>query len=82
MAMDAKDLLQAAMHLPPEARAALAAELIGSLDPEESDEDVEAAWAAEIQRRLAEVDAGTANLIPADEALNRIRATITRAKDG
>jgi len=80
MAMDAKDLLQEAMHLPPEARAALAAELIGSLDPVEPDEDVEAAWAAEIRRRLDEVDAGTAKLVPADEAIAKIRSTIARAK--
>ena len=29
--------------------------------------DVEAAWSAEIERRLAEIDAGTVELIPWDD---------------
>ncbi len=79
MTVDATDLLQQAMHLPVKARAKLAAKLIGSLDEEEPDTDVDAAWAVEIDRRLAEVDAGTAKLVPAEEALRRVRAKIRRA---
>lgn len=82
MGMHAKDLLEQAMSLPVRARATLAAELIHSLEEDEPDEDVEAAWAAEIKRRVAEVEAGTAKLVPADEALRDIRAAIARAKDG
>ncbi len=42
-------LLQEALSLGPDERAALAAELLASLD--ESEEDVHLAWAAEIERR-------------------------------
>lgn len=37
-------------------------------------DDVEHAWAEEIQRRLAEVDAGTAELIPAEVVFAELRA--------
>ena len=37
--------------------------LIETLDPV-SEPDVEAAWSEEIERRLAEIDAGTVELIP------------------
>jgi len=42
-------LLQEALSLGPDERAALAAELLASLD--ESEENVQSAWAAEIERR-------------------------------
>lgn len=60
--MDPSDLLQEAMKLPPEARAALAGSLLESLDTE-VDEDAEAAWTAEIERRLREIDEGTATTV-------------------
>jgi putative addiction module component (TIGR02574 family) len=41
----------------------LAGLLIETLDPV-SEPDVEAAWSEEIERRLAEIDAGTVELIP------------------
>jgi putative addiction module component (TIGR02574 family) len=65
------DLLKQALRLPPEERAALAASLIGSLD-QEVDEDAEAAWEAEIHRRLAELDSRTVKTIPWSEARRRI----------
>ena len=42
-------LLQEALSLAPDERAALAANLLASLD--ESEENVQSAWAAEIERR-------------------------------
>jgi putative addiction module component (TIGR02574 family) len=74
MAARAKDLLGEALRLPPEARAALAGELIDSLDDAEPPDAVEAAWADEIRDRLAEYDAGTAVTIPWSEARRRILA--------
>lgn len=72
---DVDDVLVAALRLPAEARAALAAELIQSLDePEDAPEDVEAAWAEEIRQRLADVDAGVVTPIPWPEARRRILA--------
>jgi putative addiction module component (TIGR02574 family) len=82
MSMDARDLLREALRLPVGARAALAAELIESLDDGEPDEEVEAAWAQEIKRRLAEIETGTAKLVPWEEAERQIMATIARAKGG
>lgn len=51
-----------------------ASELIASLD-ESNDPDVEAAWAAEIERRIAEVEAGEETL-SWEEARARIRAAL------
>jgi hypothetical protein len=45
--------------------------LIVSLD---SEPDVEAAWAAEVERRHAEMESGTVSLIPGPEALARLKA--------
>ena len=57
-------------------RAELASRLIASLDDDTPDDpaEVERAWEEEIRRRLAELDAGTAELIPADEVFAELRA--------
>jgi putative addiction module component (TIGR02574 family) len=52
--------------LPERDRATLAGLLIEMLDPV-SESDVEAAWSEEIKRRVAEIDAGTVELIPWEE---------------
>ena len=77
---DPKRLLEEALHLPVEERAALAGALIESLDLE-VDEDVEAAWSAEISRRLESVDAGVAKTIPWSEARRRILAAAGRVSN-
>lgn len=46
-------MLAEVLEWPPEERAALAHELLASLDGAEGDDNVEESWAAEIQRRLA-----------------------------
>jgi putative addiction module component (TIGR02574 family) len=75
--MDAEQLLVEALRLSDEERAALAGELIQSLD-KEVDSDAEAAWSAEIRARLERVDAGTARTIPWSEARRRIHAAAGR----
>jgi putative addiction module component (TIGR02574 family) len=75
--MDAKQLLFEALRLSEEERAALAGELIQSLE-REVDAGAEAAWSAEIRARLDRVDAGTATTIPWSEARRRIRAAAGR----
>ncbi len=60
---DASKILEDALKLPAEARAALAGSLIESLD-EIVDENAEAAWADEIARRVADLDSGRAKTIP------------------
>jgi len=57
------DVFQQAVQLPERNRATLAGLLIETLDPV-SEPDAEAAWSEEIERRLADIDAGTVELIP------------------
>lgn len=54
-------------------RAKLAEHLIASLD---EDSEIEEAWAAETERRIAEIEAGTAQMLPAAEAIARARAAL------
>lgn len=61
------DILKEALKLPPEARAALAGSLLDSLEAD-VDEGAEAAWEAEIARRVRELDSGAVRAIPWAEA--------------
>ena len=63
MKRDAGDILKDALDLPPEARAAIAGTLLNSLD-DQVDEGAEAAWEAEITRRVNELDSGKVRGIP------------------
>lgn len=58
-----KDLFREAAELPEEDRATLAGLLLESIEPG-PEPDVEAAWAAEIERRAVEVDSGAVETIP------------------
>ncbi len=65
------DVVEAeAMKLTPEERARLADRLIASLS---DDTAIEEAWAMEVERRIAEIEAGRAPVIPAAEAIARAR---------
>jgi putative addiction module component (TIGR02574 family) len=66
-----KKLLEEALRLPPEARAALAGSLLESLDAP-VDEDAEVKWGEEIAKRLSELDSGKVKPIPWAEARRRI----------
>ena len=57
------DVFQQAVQLPERDRATLAGLVIQTLNPV-SGPDVEAAWSEEIERRLAEIDAGTGGIDP------------------
>jgi putative addiction module component (TIGR02574 family) len=70
---DAAEILKDALALPSEARAALAGSLLDSLDGE-VDEDAEAAWAIEVNRRVAELDSGAVKTIPWAEVRRRLAA--------
>jgi putative addiction module component (TIGR02574 family) len=71
MKNDASKILEEALKLPPEARAALAGSLIESLD-ETVDENAEAAWADEIARRVDDLNSGKAKTIPWSKARRMI----------
>ena len=67
-----EELSRKARALPPEDRARFAEELLASLH-DHPDREIEAAWDEEIRRRMAEIESGTAKLIPADEVFAEIR---------
>ena len=66
-----EELSSQARTLPPEDRVRLAEELLATVH--ESNDEVEAAWDQEIRIRIADIDAGTAKLIPAEEVFAEVR---------
>ena len=75
MSKTATDVLADALRLEPEARAEVAAELLASLDGP-ADPDAEAAWDAEIERRIEAIEAGTIRLEPWAEVKRRIERDV------
>ena len=68
------ELLEAeALTLTPGERAAFAQLLLASLD---EDAGIDDAWAEEIERRIADVENGTSQVIPIAEALAQARAAL------
>jgi putative addiction module component (TIGR02574 family) len=68
-------VLADALRLDEDARAELAAELIASLDGP-ADSDAEKAWDAEIESRIAAIEAGTISLEPWEQVRRRIEKDI------
>ncbi len=66
-----EELSRKARPLPAEDRVRLAEELLATV--QEADTEIEAAWEEEIRRRIAEIDNGTAKLIPAEEVFAEVR---------
>jgi putative addiction module component (TIGR02574 family) len=62
-----------ALKLTPGERAALAQRLLASLD---ENTEINDAWAAEIERRIADIEGGAVQVIPIAEALARVRAAL------
>ena len=54
-------------------RAAFAQLLLASLD---EDADIEAAWAVETERRIADIESGATQAIPIADALAQVRAAL------
>jgi putative addiction module component (TIGR02574 family) len=70
-----------ALGLAEEDRAVLAHDLLNSLDGSVDGNAAQAeAWDAEIERRLREVETGTAPTISAEESLRRIRRRLEAGK--
>ncbi|MBV8209690.1 MAG: addiction module protein [Burkholderiaceae bacterium] len=68
------EMLEAeAMKLSAEERANLAQRLIASLS---EDTELDQAWAAEVERRIAQIEAGKTVLVPAADAIARARAAL------
>jgi putative addiction module component (TIGR02574 family) len=73
-------ILQDALGLPERERAEIAARLIESLEVARDRDaaEVEEAWAAEIERRCAALDAGTTGMTDWEEVRRRVEAEILR----
>ena len=70
--IEPKQILEQALTLSEDQRAAIAASLLQSLDAE-IDPESETHWDAEIKRRLDEIDNGTVELIPWSEIRSKIQ---------
>jgi putative addiction module component (TIGR02574 family) len=74
------NILGTALALSPRERAEIASRLIESLEgaPPTSDEQaaIDAAWDAEIGRRVKQIDDGTVKLVDADEVFASARAKL------
>lgn len=81
MTTEANKLLENALRLPEADRAALATKLLDSLDPE-SEEEVETAWAKEIEKRLDDLDQGRVKTIPWSEVRGRLRGDADESTQG
>jgi len=72
-----ESVLADALRLDAEARAEIAAELLASLDAP-ADPEAVAAWAEEIERRVAKLNAGEAKLESWDDVRRRIEAALLK----
>jgi putative addiction module component (TIGR02574 family) len=80
MSPRAQELLRDALALPVDERADLAAQLLASLDDAADDDpsEVEAAWAAEVERRARRVLAGESAGIPWSDVRRRAEEELRR----
>ena len=78
-----KEIEEQALRLPLKERGELAHRLIVSLDgeQEESPEAIAKAGGEEIARRVAEIDAGTAKLVPHEEVVAEIDELLKKTGD-
>ena len=63
-----------ALKLTPEERVLLADHLLASVGAQG---EVEEAWAAEVERRLSEIESGHAKLVPVEQAIKRARQALS-----
>ncbi len=75
MHRSAREITEAALALSEEERGRLAETLVQSLDGD-LDPNAESAWAVEIERRLARINAGQATAVPTEEAIARMRRAV------
>ena len=67
-----------ALHLPIEDRSRLASRLLESLD---DDDDISPEWKDEIRRRVKEMKDGTAIMVPHDEVMANVRASLAKKRE-
>jgi len=79
MTRDLAKLLREASELPEADRAELAGRLLETLHGE-PDEDVEAAWAEEIERRVRQIDDGEVKTVPWEEVRTKLHARLSEKR--
>ncbi|CAM3167704.1 addiction module protein [Actinomyces slackii] len=77
MAPDTQALIRDVLALDADQRAVVANALLESLHGAADTSEVDAVWRAEATRRLAEVRAGSVEVVDADEHYARLRASLT-----
>jgi putative addiction module component (TIGR02574 family) len=77
--MSTEEILEAALALSLDDRAKVARELIASLDGNE-DAGADGAWTSEIARRVADLEAGRAELLSLEDVKSRVAARLHRIK--
>ena len=77
MSVTVDELLRQALELDPKAREELATLLLESV-PDESQEEVDAAWEATIRRRVQELESGAVQTIPWED----VRRKLLRSEGG
>jgi putative addiction module component (TIGR02574 family) len=75
MTRAAKEIVNAAIKLPESERLQIVEELLASLEPA-VDEDVDAAWAAEIERRSRDIKEGSVRAVSWDGVKSRARERV------
>jgi putative addiction module component (TIGR02574 family) len=75
MTRPAKEIVNAAIKLAESDRLQIVEELLASLEPE-PDEDIDAAWAAEVERRSRQIKDGIVRPIPWTEVRSQARKRV------
>jgi putative addiction module component (TIGR02574 family) len=73
MAKTLEEVMKDALSLPTEERGQLSEDLRDSVRTAE-EREIEAAWVVEAERRLQEIEDGTAQLIPAEVVMRELKA--------
>ena len=80
IAPEVSRVLEKALALSTRDRGLLIDRLIASLDDGPAEEGVEQAWAAEIKKRVDDIQSGRVKMIPADEVRRRAAARLRRVQ--
>ena len=72
MTKAAKDIVKAAVQLPEPERIQVVEQLLASLEPT-AEKDLDAAWAAEVERRSRELKEGTVRPVPWEDVKSQAR---------
>ena len=78
--MSDTEIISALLALSPRKRAEIAGILLRSLTDEDVEEEVEKAWAKELERRVEEIRSGSVRAVPGDTAMKRLRRKVRRSR--